>query len=73
MWGWEGLDGRPGVGRRACSFKVEARGTGRGRPSRPSPLLLTTLAPTECDELVLRLMCAGVTLAVACSNVSHEA
>jgi len=38
--GGAGLGGpwwSPVVGRRSCSSKVRARGTGRGRPSRPSP------------------------------------
>src|SRR5437667_12511057 len=40
----------------SCSTKMGARPTGRGRPSRPSPPLRTTLAPTVADGLVLRVM-----------------
>jgi hypothetical protein len=48
---------------RCCA--ASASHSGKTKGARPSPPLLTSLAPTDGDELFLRLMPSGRTLAVA--------
>jgi hypothetical protein len=64
MWGREGLYGRPGVGGVLAFPTWEHReqdaGDHKGLVKIPriflAPPLLTTLAPTDVDELSVRLM-----------------
>ena len=54
--GWEGLDGRPRLVSLAPILEEHDPFPTGGRPSRPSPPLRTTLAPTDVDELFVRVM-----------------
>jgi len=62
MRGWEGLYGRPRGGGRSCSSKIGAREQDAGDHKGPHHPTSTTLAPTDVDGLVGRLMPSGLTL-----------